>query len=351
MQDSDGGVFVDTLGDVSYAAPSDMLLLSPSSSGRSHSPEEMSTPRRGKDGGRTASMSSCSDSGVSSLGGDVVVRFGGEMIDLPSYTELRSQDFLQPLSDGESDIHLQFESVGNGGGYLETVASLGDLQSILDAAGPQQPQQQQQHQQQQQQQPPPRQLPHQLQLTPVSGMLTPDATPEGERLPSLEWTYLEPIPQQHHLIPTVIETSTSTSSSALPSSALSPPTPVTSPPSSFNPLPPGRWQIQGQQREQVLAVKTEPQDYYSLPDEANLNAGGGLLRPAAVQAQQQVRPQKSQPRRRATSRAAAPKRPPKEPATVRPCHVCGETAGKHSYYGGQVCPSCRAFFRRSVQSR
>jgi len=34
----------------------------------------------------------------------------------------------------------------------------------------------------------------------------------------------------------------------------------------------------------------------------------------------------------------------------RQCHVCGERAGKHSYYGGQVCPSCRAFFRRSVQS-
>merc|ERR1711976_812055 len=33
------------------------------------------------------------------------------------------------------------------------------------------------------------------------------------------------------------------------------------------------------------------------------------------------------------------------------CEVCGERAGKHSYYGGQVCPSCRAFFRRSVQSR
>jgi len=36
--------------------------------------------------------------------------------------------------------------------------------------------------------------------------------------------------------------------------------------------------------------------------------------------------------------------------TFLPCHVCGERAGKHSYYGGQVCPSCRAFFRRSVQS-
>lgn len=43
----------------------------------------------------------------------------------------------------------------------------------------------------------------------------------------------------------------------------------------------------------------------------------------------------------------------KEPESDIPrlCHVCGEQAGKHSYYGGQVCPSCRAFFRRSVQSK
>merc|ERR1719474_2561662 len=39
-----------------------------------------------------------------------------------------------------------------------------------------------------------------------------------------------------------------------------------------------------------------------------------------------------------------------ETGEVRPCKVCGEKAGKHSYYGGEVCPSCRAFFRRSVQS-
>ena len=31
------------------------------------------------------------------------------------------------------------------------------------------------------------------------------------------------------------------------------------------------------------------------------------------------------------------------------CHVCGGEAGKHSHYGGQVCNSCRAFFRRAVQ--
>ena len=33
------------------------------------------------------------------------------------------------------------------------------------------------------------------------------------------------------------------------------------------------------------------------------------------------------------------------------CYVCKEKAGKHSYYGGRVCPSCRAFFRRAVQSK
>ena len=33
------------------------------------------------------------------------------------------------------------------------------------------------------------------------------------------------------------------------------------------------------------------------------------------------------------------------------CKVCGDKAGKHAYYGGIVCGSCRAFFRRSVQSK
>ena len=37
-------------------------------------------------------------------------------------------------------------------------------------------------------------------------------------------------------------------------------------------------------------------------------------------------------------------------AEHRPCLVCGEKAGKHSNYWGQVCPSCRAFFMQSVQS-
>ena len=39
-----------------------------------------------------------------------------------------------------------------------------------------------------------------------------------------------------------------------------------------------------------------------------------------------------------------------ETPSYHPCHVCGDTAGRHSYYGGQACTSCRAFFRRAVQS-
>ena len=42
---------------------------------------------------------------------------------------------------------------------------------------------------------------------------------------------------------------------------------------------------------------------------------------------------------------------PKKDSEDYLCYVCGEKAGKHSYYGGQVCASCRAFFRRSVQSK
>jgi hypothetical protein len=37
--------------------------------------------------------------------------------------------------------------------------------------------------------------------------------------------------------------------------------------------------------------------------------------------------------------------------TCEKCQVCGGVAGKHHAYGGKVCHSCRAFFRRSVQTK
>lgn len=40
---------------------------------------------------------------------------------------------------------------------------------------------------------------------------------------------------------------------------------------------------------------------------------------------------------------------PNSPGTK--CRVCLDAAGKHSAYGGKVCASCRAFFRRSVQTK
>ena len=33
------------------------------------------------------------------------------------------------------------------------------------------------------------------------------------------------------------------------------------------------------------------------------------------------------------------------------CPICLKDAGKHTHYGGRGCSSCRAFFRRSVQSK
>ena len=65
--------------------------------------------------------------------------------------------------------------------------------------------------------------------------------------------------------------------------------------------------------------------------------------------EEQVRPTVLIERRRPVEEKAVRRRG-SGAAQVRPCQVCGEMAGRHSYYGGEVCPSCRAFFRRSVQS-
>ena len=45
------------------------------------------------------------------------------------------------------------------------------------------------------------------------------------------------------------------------------------------------------------------------------------------------------------------KKPSSQTPSVDLCPICGALAGKHRYYGGKSCGSCRAFFRRSVQSK
>jgi len=72
-----------------------------------------------------------------------------------------------------------------------------------------------------------------------------------------------------------------------------------------------------------------------------------ILTEQPVQQQEQAYQQPLEPAARESQLGTARR---SRAAEVRECHVCGERAGKHSYYGGQVCPSCRAFFRRSVQS-
>ena len=39
----------------------------------------------------------------------------------------------------------------------------------------------------------------------------------------------------------------------------------------------------------------------------------------------------------------------KDRVFIEICKVCGDSASAHIHYGGRSCPSCRAFFRRSVK--
>ncbi|KAF0309075.1 Vitamin D3 receptor [Amphibalanus amphitrite] len=50
----------------------------------------------------------------------------------------------------------------------------------------------------------------------------------------------------------------------------------------------------------------------------------------------------------ATKSSTAPAKPLAKPAQ-KVCGVCGERAKSH-HFGGMACDSCKAFFRRSVQS-
>lgn len=93
--------------------------------------------------------------------------------------------------------------------------------------------------------------------------------------------------------------------------------------------------LQGHGSLQTLANVCSLQEPTRLPPPLIANGTGAAPPPAA--------PTSDSPPAPATAAVALP-------AGARFCEVCHRQAGKHNYYGGKVCTSCRAFFRRSVQS-
>jgi len=60
------------------------------------------------------------------------------------------------------------------------------------------------------------------------------------------------------------------------------------------------------------------------------------------------KPKTKKPKKRRISCGSGDKDDGTSEDNKKRCYVCGDKAGPHSYYGGQVCTSCRAFFRRTV---
>ena len=305
-----------------------------------------------------------------------------------SYVELRPSDFPTPTD--------QISSSGESGCF--DAASYTDLQAILDSSSS--------TGQQQEEKPSPLVLQGLQPVPATSQVLTPDATPEDHE-DRLEWTYLEPASaqmqqQQHGLAPpnhqpqniqhqlaglVPLNVVPQQQQQQPHSSLLSPPMISQQHPSLVQQQQ-HLLQPQQQQWEPSVTtptttatdtldvlVKAEPamdassyNDVYSLPVHLVRRVGQDFVDPSALPPPlpppQQVvvtstpsTPSSSSSRIGPTRRAArsqstsstSSKEDPNAPPRL--CHVCGEMAGKHSYYGGQVCPSCRAFFRRSVQSR
>ena len=180
---------------------------------------------------------------------------------------------------------------------------------------------------------------------PTSQLLTPATTP-GE-LESVEWTYLEPVQ----------------------------PYSISQPPSANQPSlagqPPAHYEAQEANWSEagpavlVQPVWQTPQHHQLQPaqaaDVAEVTTTIELVEPVSAMPtsasghlvpMDDIKPPIIPPSQAPTTTKRAA-RAAKDAGSHLPrdCHVCGEPAGKHSYYGGQVCPSCRAFFRRSVQSK
>ena len=94
-------------------------------------------------------------------------------------------------------------------------------------------------------------------------------------------------------------------------------------------------------RENLRNNKLEKQSYPSISPPKNVqssNRASNCISPNSLNKSNKLESRK----RRKTSDHDSP-------TESNICQVCGEIAGKHNYYGGRSCPSCRAFFRRSVE--
>lgn len=306
-----------------------------------------------------------------------------------TYLELQSPP---PEHDG-----LPLSPADEAGGYFD-VTSYSELQSLLDGEEnntavitlPRPLQQQQQ----------PLDINQQQQISP-SSMLTPVATPDGnEPNNRLEWTYLKPVAQPDNnavvMASVAEETATDLTAKTLTDLTMAQvhphpqhhqhhihhndeginlhllnAAPLSWPPHHEEPQPPLHFQVKQEEGTAMhggggLLVPLDPYagvpPPYSVPVQLakREDEQPHLLRyedlsvrrknpSTSSSSEGRHSPRRSYSRRQMSRGDSISSRG--DDGEVRLCHVCSEKAGKHSYYGGQVCPSCRAFFRRSVQSK
>ena len=94
-------------------------------------------------------------------------------------------------------------------------------------------------------------------------------------------------------------------------------------------------------RENLRNNKLEKQSYPSISPPKNVQSSNRESNCISPNSLNQLNKLESRKRRKTSDHGCT--------AESNICQVCDEIAGKHNYYGGRSCPSCRAFFRRSVE--
>ena len=94
-------------------------------------------------------------------------------------------------------------------------------------------------------------------------------------------------------------------------------------------------------RENLRNNKLEKQSYPSISPPKNVQSSNRASNCISPNSLNQLNKLESRKRRKTSDHGCT--------TESNICQVCDEIAGKHNYYGGRSCPSCRAFFRRSVE--